>query len=163
MVAGPVKVQEVDHLSVEDTVDEVSHGPTQDKGEGCDQDLFSLRQSSKHHHNETDRKERKEKKEGYTKKCIASSKDAEGRPGIADIGQVEQVLDDRNRVVQRYRTVDDNLGYLIQEDNKNNKTTDEFAFGGQDGAPDLKTSEQRAQTIEGSEFFVTSRLYFQHR
>lgn len=78
---------------------------------------------------------------------MAICKNTEGGPGVTDIGQVEEVPNNWNRMMQRHRTINDYFGCLIQEDNKKKQIRDQFTFGGQVGTPDLKTSEQRPQTV----------------
>ncbi len=78
---------------------------------------------------------------------MALGKEAEGSPLVADIGQAEQAVDHWDRVVERDRAIDNNLGCLVQEDNKKKQARDEFALRGQDGTKDLRTREQRGQTV----------------
>ncbi len=78
---------------------------------------------------------------------MAICKNTEGSPGVADIGQVEEVPNNWNRMMQRHRTINDYFGCLIQENDKEKQIRDQFAFGSQVGTPDLKTSEQRPQTV----------------
>ena len=99
MESGPVKIQKVDHLAVNHAVHEVAYGPAQDKSKGRDQALLTFRQPSQHHPNETDGQQGKEDEEGETKGRVAPGKDAEGCPGVADIGQAENVSNNWNRVV----------------------------------------------------------------
>ncbi len=56
-------------------------------------------------------------KEGQAKSFMAAGEDAERGAGIAHVSQAEQAIDDRDRVMQRYRAVDDDLGQLIEDDN----------------------------------------------
>ena len=78
---------------------------------------------------------------------MAICKNTEGSSGVTDIGEVEEVPNNWNRMMQRHRTINDNFGCLIQENDKEKQIRDQFAFGGQVGTPDLKTSEQRPQTV----------------
>src|SRR4030095_12700654 len=50
---------------------------------------------------------------------MAAGEDAERGAGIAHVSQAEQTIDDRDRVVQRYCPVDDDLGQLLDSDNQN--------------------------------------------
>ena len=147
MEARPIEIEKVDHLSIHDAIYEIPDGSAEDKSERRDQPFFSLRQTPKKSQNKADGQKRKKNEKRATEAFVAFSEDAEGRSCVADIGHAEQTLDDRNRVMERKRTIDDNLGCLIQEDNKKKQVTDELAFSGQDATPDLKTLEQRPQTI----------------
>ncbi len=147
MKSGPIKIQKVDHLSVEKAVDEISYGSAKDKSEGYDQSFFFFRQPPQHHHNENDSQKGEENEKGETKKRVAARKDAKGSPGISNVGQVKQVFDNWDGMIQRYRTIDYNFGCLIQQDNKGEQVADQFTLSVQDETPDLKTLEQRAQTV----------------
>lgn len=74
-------------------------------------------------------------------------KDAKDRTFIADVCQIEQAFNHRNRVMKGDHSIYNQFGCLIQNDNKNKQITNQLAFDSQDGSPDLKTLEQRGQTV----------------
>ena len=79
---------------------------------------------------------------------MAAGEDTERGAGIAHVSQAEQAIDDRDRVVQRYRAVDDDLGQLIQNHNQNQPRADELPFfRTQAASPALSTAAHRAQTV----------------
>ena len=122
MELGPVKIQKIDYLAVNDAVDEVADGPAHDESKGRDQAFLAFRQPSQHHSNETDRQEGKKNEEGKTISRVAPGENTKGRPGVADIGQAKQLFDHRERMVQGHGAIDDELGELVQENNKDQQT-----------------------------------------
>ena len=85
MKSRPVEIQEIDHLSVQDAVDEVSYRSSQDEGKRRDQPFFTFRQSYEHRHNEAYGDEGEEHKERDAEARGASGKNTECRSGIADV------------------------------------------------------------------------------
>lgn len=77
----------------------------------------------------------------------AAREDAEGRPRIADVSEAKEVLDDGDGMMQGQGPVHDQLRYLIQTDNEDQPGGDEFRFWAQAATRDLRTEEQRGQTV----------------
>ena len=95
---------------------------------------------------------------------MAAGENAECGAGIAHVSQAEQAIDDWDRVMQRYRAVDDDLGELIKNDNQNQPSTDELPFFcTQAASPALSTDAQRAQTVGWVGSLPTAGSYFQQR
>ncbi len=74
------------------------------------------------------------------------------------MGEVKQILDNRDRVVQWDGPADDKFCPLIQEKNRNKQTNYYCNPSAQESVLDRKTSEQRAQTAGWEVSLPTLRL-----
>src|ERR1044071_1081515 len=88
---------------------------------------------------------------------------AECGAGVAHVGEIEKAIDDRDRAMKGHRPIDNYLGELIENDNRNQPTRDELPLRAQPGAPALRTFAQRAQTVGCAGSLPTSVSYFQQR
>ena len=147
VIATPETVEKVDHFAVNQPIDEIANGTADNESQGGYQAFFIVRQPPEHDENETDGDERYRDQKRPAKNLGAAGKDAEGRAGVAHIGEAEESVDERDRVIKWHRAVDDNLGQLIDSDYRRKPAGDDSPFQAQADAPALSTAAQRAQTV----------------
>ena len=94
---------------------------------------------------------------------MAAGEHAERGAGVADVGEIEEAVDNWNRAMQCHRLIDDDLGELIENDNRNQPSYDELPLGTQADAPALSTAAQRAQRVGCDASAPTLVSYFQQR
>src|ERR1041384_2608990 len=94
---------------------------------------------------------------------MAAGEHAERGAGVAPVGGVKKSVKKGNRAMECHRPVDDDLGELIQNDNRNQPSYDELPLGTQADAPALSTAAQRAQRVGCDASAPTLVSYFQQR
>ena len=133
---------------MQNSIDQISDGPAENKRERGYQPGFLLAQAPQHDDDEADGENGNQHEKGQAKSFMAAGEDAERGAGIAHISQAEQAIDDWDRVMQRYRAVDDDLGQLIENNNQNQPSADKLPFlRAQAASPAWSTDAQRAQTV----------------
>jgi len=147
VITGPVDVEKVYHFAVRDPVDEVADGAAEDERKRGDEPGGIVAQAFEHEDDKADGDDGNADQKRQPKNFVSTGKNSERRPGIAHIGEIKKTVDDRNRVVQWHRPVDDDLCQLIEKDDRHQPADDELPFGAQTKAPALSTDAQRAQTV----------------
>ena len=84
-------------------------------------------------------------------------------PGVADVSQAENILNNRDRMVQWNRPIDYVLRELVENKDDGEPACDEFGFAAQAEAPAFRTPAHRAQTSGYVGSRPTSSSYFQQR
>ena len=147
VIGTPETIEEVDHFAINHPIDEIANGAADNEGQGGAQTFFIVGQPPEHVKYESDGDERHRNQKRPAKHLGAAGKDAEGRAGVAHIGEAEQSVNDRDRMVKRHQAVDDNLSQLIDNDNRHEPAGDDAPFQAQAKAPALSTAAQRAQAV----------------
>ena len=112
---------------------------------------------------EADGEDRYQDQKRPAKDLGAAGEDSEGGAGVAHIGEVKQSVDDRDRLMERHRPVDDELGQLIENDNRREPPANALPLSAQADAPAFSTRAQRGQTVGWLWSAPTLTSYFQQR
>src|SRR5262245_52716287 len=124
MKAPPVEIEEIDHLTVKETIHEVADGTAENQSQRDSQQLFGLWQAEKDHDQENDRKQGEQEQKREAQHRLAAGHHAKGRTLIADIREAEKIFDHGDRSIQRQTSVNDDLGYLVEGDSADQKQCD---------------------------------------
>jgi hypothetical protein len=150
-----VEIEKIDDFAVQESVNKVSDGASENKRESHRQYPFGFRQPPQNCNQENYRQQGKENEEGKPKHVMAVRKHAECRALVPDIRQIKKVLDNRNGCVKRKRAVDNQLGSLIEQNGRPEDDADPFALCSQAFTPERSTAAHRSQTIGCAESLPT--------
>ena len=114
MVAPPVEVEKVNHLSQAQEVEEITQGPGQDEAvaHGWPPAVPGQAPPKIAHHRRHQAAEGDEKYPGELHRQL--SQHTEGRPPVVDVHQVEEAFNHGNLRPQRQELLDQNLAPLVQ-------------------------------------------------
>ena len=122
---------------------------------------YPLPKPSQQVDDEDDGDQREEDQHIGTQGPAVAGQQPERGAGVADVGQIHPALDDGNRVMQRNVVVNEQLGALVEQQDRGQQKDYACAFSA--CGKDRNTSAQRGQTPGQAACDPTPGLYFQHR
>jgi len=129
MVGTDIEVEEVDHLAEADPVDEVSQGAGKDHPQGDCKQLIFVGIDAQVMEDEADGGQGDADEEDVAEGRRGPGKEAEGRPGVPDVGDAEESRDHGNRLVEGHARMDDVLGDLIEDQQpRHSRQKDNISF-----------------------------------
>jgi len=111
-----VEFEEIHHIPVPKTVDQVSQGSTEDEGQGQGQVSFILLQFDKEVEDDPDGGDGKDQKEIGSQAALCSPEDTEGSACVPDMREIEESLDHLHSLIEMETLEYHILGPLIHEE-----------------------------------------------
>ena len=109
-----MEIEEIDHLSVPDPIDQVSNGPAEHKREREREILLILLHPEEQKENDADGQKRNDDEKKGPDSSPISTKNPECSPGVSHVGKIEQPGDHLNLLVKQEGPLNQVLGPLVQ-------------------------------------------------
>ena len=128
MIGHEMEIEEINHLPVSKSIDEVSHGSTQNEGKREGKRFFTLFDSKEEKNDGSNGKEGHTHKENGTEPALFPSENPESASSIPDMGEIKKTPDDFHPLVKREFPYNQGLGPLVQQENPDTENQKDPVF-----------------------------------
>ena len=123
-----MKVQEINHFSVSEPVDEISNSAAQNQREGKGEGLFMLFHSKKEEDNGSDGDQGDQHKENGPESSLFPAENSKSAPRVPEMREVKKPLDHIHPPIKGYFLYDQVLGPLVQQENPDTENGENPVF-----------------------------------